>query len=389
MRTIKYALASTALLAGLLGCSDSPTEPGGPTAEAPGGLGASYEWVLDGWVGVRPAGQPTVLVTWHVPTNWRGEPFRVYSRRSTDADYRLAATVTSCAEGLCRYADADVAPGRAYDYYVAVVDERANREVTTPNAVSLTVPAASRPARPPAPSGVALDGMLYLHWPDTDLGGAFWRFLVFQERRDADSVFFEIGATDGNGFLDVLAQNGVAYRYSIATVDTLGHISDRSPLGQPVIPRPDGTGALVRAHEDAPGSSGFQFDAATRTGRVVDGGSAAAHWRFEADADGWWLRPLGSTVALDGGFTTALTCGPGADPGCQAVHQAPESGYTADRIPLNLEHTYVVRTGSGMSVRYAKLRVQILGFDAQDRALLIFDWAFQVVPGERSLHLSY
>jgi hypothetical protein len=388
MPRTRISLLLSSLVVALVACSDSPTEPGGPTPSAPGGLEARYEWALDGWIGVQPAGQPTVLVTWAVPTAWQGEPFRVYSRRSTDADYRLAATVTSCSGGFCRYVDADIAAGREYDYYVAVVDERDGREVTTPDAVRVGVPAGARPARPPAPSGVALDDMLYLHWQDVDLGGRFWKFLVFQERRDADSVFFQVGETDGNGFLDVLAQNGVGYRYSIAVVDIDGHVSDRSPLGDALIPRPDGAGALVLAHADEASSSGFQFDAATGAGRVVAGGSASAHWRFEADADGWWIRPLGGAAVLDAGFTTALTCGPGSDPGCQAVHRAPDAGYTTDRVPADLEHTYVIRTGSGASVRYAKIRVQILGYDGQDRRLMIFDWAFQTVPGVPNLHLG-
>jgi hypothetical protein len=373
----------------LAGCGEgTPTEPGGPTVDAPGSLQARYEWALDGWIGVQPAGQPTVVITWQVPTRWDREPFRVYGRRNGDANYRLIATVTSCAEGFCRYVDADVVPGRRYDFYVAAVDERRGREVTTPNAVQVSVPAFARPPRPAAPSIVALDGMLYLRWPDADLGGSFWKYLVFQERRNAEEVFFQVGTTDGNGFLDVLAQNGVAYRYSVAVVDTLGHISERGPLSAAGIPRPDAQGALVHAFSDSPQSSGFQFDAAARTGRVVAGDSPQAHWRLEAGVGEWSLRPLADVGVLDAGFTTALTCGPGSDADCAAVREAPAAGYQAEPIPLNLEHTYVLRIGSGTTARYAKLRVQILGYGQEDRRLMIFDWAFQTVQGERGLNLG-
>jgi hypothetical protein len=374
-------------LAALTACGESPTDPGAPTLDRPGALQGHYEWVLDGWSGARAVGQPTVQLTWQVPTRWRGEPFRVYGRLSTARDYRLIATVTSCADGICRYMDADVVSGRDYDYFVAVVDERTGEEFSSPTAIQVEVPTFARPPRPEAPQIVALDGMLYLRWPDDDLGGRLWRYLLFQERRDADSVFFQVGSTDGNAFLDVLAQNGVAYRYSVAAMDIDGHIGDRSMLSLAGIPRPDAQGTLVYAFADSAQASGFEFDAAARTGRRVAGDSPQAHWRFEHDGQEWLIRPLGGAVALDAGFTTALTCGPGSDPGCESVQEAPLTGYQDAPLPLRLEHTYVLRMGSGTAARYAKLRVQILGFGQQDRRLMIFDWAFQTVPGERALNL--
>jgi len=378
-----------AVLALLAACGEQPTGPGAPTVDRPGALSARYEWALDGWVRERPVGQPTVQLSWQVPTRWSGQPFRVYGRRSTDRDYRLVATVTSCAEGSCRYTDADVVPGQRYDFYVAVVDERSGTEQTTPSAVQVDVPSAARPVRPAAPVPVALDGMLFLRLPGASTGGAFWKFLVFQERRNADSVFFEIGSTDGNGFLDGLAQNGVAYRYSVAALDTLGHVSDRSPISEAGIPRPDAAGELVYASSDSLQLSGFRFDPTDGgRGERVAGNSAQAHWRLEADQTGWRIRPLNGAAVVDAGFSTALTCGPGADTGCQDVRSAPESGYSTEAIPLQMQHTYVVRTGSGASVRYAKLRVQILGFGAQERRLMVFDWAFQPTPGVRNLNIS-
>jgi hypothetical protein len=375
-------------LALLAACGErSPTGIEEPGVDAPHSLDGRYEWALDGWVGVRPAGQATVVLTWQLPTLWRNEPFRVYARQSGSGNYRLIATVTSCSEGWCRYADADVVAGRSYDYYVAAVDEATGREVTSPSAIAVEVPAFSQPTRPEAPRIIALDNILYLNWSDVDLGGRLWKYLVFQERRDDDSVFFEIGSTDGHAFLDVLAQNGVAYRYSIAAVDLDGHISDRSPLSLPGTPRPDAHGELIFAFSDNAQASGFEFDAAAHEGRVVAGESAQANFRFEAGPDGWELRPLAGAAILDAGFTTALTCGPGSDPGCISVQEAPASGYQEGAIEAQLEHTYVLRVGSGSGTRYAKLRVQILGFDQDDRRLLIFDWAFQTVAGERNLNL--
>lgn len=387
----RFPLLALALLAALAACDDgTPLDPDDPTGERPTGLEARYEWALDHWAGTQPVGHPTVVLTWKVPQRWRQEPFRVYGRRSGGGAYTLVATVTSCAEGWCRYHDANVAPGRGYDYYVAVVDERTGRETASPSAVAVDVPAYSRPPRPAAPRAVALDAMVYLHWTDVALPPErIWKYLVFLEERDDATVFFQPGETDGTGFLDALARNGTRYRYSIAAVDVDGHVSERSPLSDAVVPRPDARGELVYAFSDSAQASGFRFDANSGTGQRVPGDSPQAHWRLEADAGGWLLRPLGEVAVADAGRTSALACGPGSDPGCTAVTEAPATGYQQGAVRLAQEHTYVLRLGSGANERYAKLRVQILGFGSDSgRRLMIFDWAFQTRPGERRLNLG-
>src|SRR5687767_4659013 len=56
-----------------------------------------------------------VTVSWELAPDWDGETFRIYAKRSTDAQYYLVAEVTSCAQGFCSYTDANVEPGRSYD----------------------------------------------------------------------------------------------------------------------------------------------------------------------------------------------------------------------------------------------------------------------------------
>jgi hypothetical protein len=385
MRTRLLLLLVLASAAVLAACGESdPFEPGGPTLNAPGSLEGRYEWVLDGWIDAAPAGQATVQLTWAPPTGWRGEPFRIYGRRGSAGTHRLMATVTACSEGLCRYADPDIVGGQRYEYYVAVVDERAGREVTTPTSIRVDVPTYARPPRPSAPAVVALDNMLYLHWTDVALpDDRIWKYLVFMERRDRQG-FFQPGETDGVAFVDGLARNGFSYRYALAVVDTDGHVSERSAWSEWRIPRPDARGALVYALADSAQASGFRFDPAARTARVVSGTAADAHWRLEASAEGWFLQPLGGTGVRDAGFTTALVCGPASDTDCVAVTEAPTTGYQEARIPLTLEHTYLLRL-PGATPNYAKLRVGILAFGQQDRRLMIFDWALQTVAGERGL----
>jgi hypothetical protein len=386
MRTrLVLAAAAAAVLAG---CGEgSPSEPGGPTVDRPGSLAGRYEWVLDGWIDGQPAGQATVVLTWAPPTGWRGEPFRVYGRRAGTGAHRLMATVTACGDGLCRYTDPEITAGQRYEYYVAVVDERAGREVTTPSSIAVAVPAYSRPPRPAAPHVVALDDMLYLHWDDVNLpADRIWKYLVFMERRDLTGLY-QPGETDGVAFVDGLARNGHSYRYAVAAVDVDGHVSERGAWSEWRIPRPDAQGVLVYAFADSAQASGFRFDPQARTGRIVAGGAADAHWRFEASDAGWFIRPLTGVGVLDGGYTTALTCGPGSDPDCEAVTEAPAAGYQTTPIPLDLEHTYLFRIPGSAGAHHAKLRVQILAYGQQNRRLLIFDWALQTVAGERQLNV--
>ena len=50
-----------------------------PDIDGPEDVDAHYEWIFTGWnqqTG-RPAGHPSVLVQWDLPSDWRGDPFRV------------------------------------------------------------------------------------------------------------------------------------------------------------------------------------------------------------------------------------------------------------------------------------------------------------------------
>jgi hypothetical protein len=77
--------------------------------------------------------------------------------------------------------------------------------------------------------------------------------------------------------------------------------------------------------------------------------------------------------------TTALKCGVAADALCVDVPRAPTSGYVAQDVSLLPQSSYVlrVRGDDGMS-HYGVIRIELLGFDQDDNALMIFDWAYQL-----------
>lgn len=324
-----------------------------------------------------------VVLTWELGPFWDGEPFRVYSRVAGDSGYILVAEVTNCAAGLCSYSDTNIESGVTYEYYVTAVGFD-GAEAASANDVVVTVPSF---APPPVPGGmevVALDGATYLRWDDSALAAddfSFYRVYLF-----FDGESFLLGETDSQGFLDELAENGLTYEYFVTALDEYGHESDGSGLAAGT-PRPDYHGEYLYDYFAAPEISGFIFQEDEGFDPVVDGDDPLRHFRLETDADGWWLVPGPDVDVYPAGFeTTALKCGPGADVDCIALDAAPASGYQVADLALDPQLTYVLRVpGADNALRYAALRVELLGFDEFGDPLMIFDWSYQLQPGNPAL----
>lgn len=324
-----------------------------------------------------------VVLTWELDPDWSQESFRVYGRRAGQSDYLLIAEVTSCAGGLCTYSDRNISEGRTYTYYVAAYDVRSGAETASAYAVDVEVPSF---APPPVPGGIAataLDAAVYLSWESNARSADDFSFYrIYIEEGESDLL---LGETDSEGFLDLLAANGTTYAYRVSAVDRWGHESN---LGGPATatPRPDYRGEVIYAFEDVPEQSGFRFVEDEATLPILSGTAAGRHVRLEVDAQGWWLVPAPGVQLYPQGFaTTALVCGPGSDGDCVALEQAPTSGYTTQDVGLLPQTSYVIRYAEGSSWRYGVIRVSLQGFDQQDNALMIFDWAHQLQPGNPNL----
>jgi hypothetical protein len=381
------ALAAAALLAA---CNrDNTFVDHGPAPGAPTDLAAQPRWVLEGFTaGGQPSGYAAVDLAWNPPSSWNGEVFRVYGRRAGDAGFFLVATVTSCTDAGCVYRDRNVAAGTTYEYYVATTNESSDRETATDFRETVRVPSASTPATPLADSAVALDNAAYLRWHDGGVGGSLWKYVVYLTRVDATTYLYGLGETDGAAFVDTRATNGHVYGYRVAAVDTSEHVSALSQEIK-VAPRPDASGELIYSFQSNAAQSGFRFQASEAPDPIVAGSGTAPQWRLEEDATGWHIVPLNGTAVLEypGGRTTALACGPGSDASCRAATRAPAAGYQTTPILVNPEFSYVFRvTGSDGQTHYGVIRVQLLGSDASNRQLMIFDWAYQLVAGDVRLN---
>ncbi|RMH14909.1 MAG: fibronectin type III domain-containing protein, partial [Gemmatimonadetes bacterium] len=366
------ALGAAGLLAA---CSDSTTVfvPDGDEPAPPVGVEASYF-------------NRAVRVTWELSPQWRGETFRVWSRRVGAGDFLLIAEVTSCADGFCEYTDTNIQPNTSYEYFVSAFDPDTGLETDSFEQPVVDVPSFDAP---PAPNGlevIALDNANFLRWADNARAVSdFANYRVYLIDPGSGQRVL-LGETDSEGFLDLVAVNGVTVTYVVSSVDVWGHESEVGAQASGT-PRPDFTGELLFAFEDVPGQSGFRFRESDAADPVVSGTSPLRHFRLEADAFGWWIVPgPGAAVFPEGRFTTALKCGPAADEGCVDWTVAPTSGYTTADLRVDQEFTYMLRVpGDDGELHYGAIRVSILGTDQSGNAIMIFDWAYQLQPGNPNL----
>jgi hypothetical protein len=325
-----------------------------------------------------------VHLSWDLHAGWAGEPFRVYAKRGTDPDFFLIAEITNCAAGRCSYTDVNIVAGVTYEYFVAAVDPDTGEEAATPFVIEVFVPNPDPPPVPGGLDGIALDGAVFLLWDARSRNAEdFGFYRVYME--DGAGTVFLLGETDSEGFLDLLVENGSTYGYFVTAVDTQGHESEGSALVE-ATPRPDFHGELLYAFEDRLALSGFRFRESETLDPIVSGTSPDRHFRLEVDDAGWWLVPgPGVQVHAEPVFTTALRCGPAADAGCIDVRVAPSSNYTTADVALVPEFAYVIRVPAGGGQwRYGLIRVTHVG-SAQDGAVALFDWAFQLQADNRSL----
>lgn len=327
-----------------------------------------------------------VTVQWELAPGWNGETFRVYARRVGDPTFFLIADVTSCSGGLCSYVDWNVVSGATYEYYVSAYDAASGLETASTATVRVTIPSQVPPPVPDALRVIALDGANYLTWGVAARSASdFSHYRVYQ---DAGSTSYLLGETDSEGFLDLLAANGSTYTYFVTSVDTDGHEGAGSAPASGT-PRPDFHGEWIYDHFDRPTASGFRFPDDESAYPIVSGTAPSRDFRVERDVGGsWWLVPnvAASVAVYPRGFaTTALKCGVAADARCVDVSVAPSGGYTTADVALVPQTSYVIRIGSGAGAHYGVIRVVFQGFDQSGDAIMIFDWGFQLQPGNRNL----
>ena len=173
-----------------------------------------------------------------------------------------------------------------------------------------------------------------------------------------------IGSTRTNYFIDDGASNGDTYYYAVTAYDYNGNESDLSYDVVYSTPRPEGFNQSILDYRLFPDYGGYSFT----TYSTVAYDDNEADFFFENYNGTFYLDVWDDTEIQDMGSTIDI----------YDIANAPTSGWstTKDEIAV-VGHTYVIWTWDN---HYAKIRIKSITADK-----ISFDWAFQLVPGNRQL----
>jgi hypothetical protein len=219
---------------------------------------------------------------------------------------------------------------------------------------------------PPAvPTGVVVlngDNRVDIYWNanrDNDLAG----YNIYYSY-DYNGRYTLIGSSGTNYFVDYGASNGVTYYYAVTAYDYNGNESELSYDAVYTTPRPEGFNQSIFDYYRFPDNSGYAFSEY----RVVAYDDLSTDIFFENYNGTFYLNVWDDTDIQDMGPTYDI----------YDIPFAPLSGWSSTKdVIARTGHTYVIWTWDN---HFAKIRVKQI---TRDR--IVFDWAYQVVEGNRTL----
>lgn len=179
--------------------------------------------------------------------------------------------------------------------------------------------------------------------------------------------YFLIGETNLDHFLDIGITNGVTYFYAVTAYDVRGNESDLSYEVVYDTPRPEGFQEKIFDLHEYPDYSGWDFSAYT----VVAYDAPTCDFAFGYDdinASFYIYVMRSGGLIQDFGYTESL----------DDITYAPDDGWSpSGMVEAIVGHTYVFWTWDN---HFAKLRLTAIGED-----YVVFDWAYQIDPGNPEL----
>lgn len=182
-----------------------------------------------------------------------------------------------------------------------------------------------------------------------------------------------IGSSSNNVYIDNGAENGEIYYYGITAYDFDGNESELSYDEVYGVARPEGYNNIVFDYIQFPDNAGFSF----AENLVYPYNDYATDFFFERYNDTYYVNVWADADIQDMGPTDDIL----------DITYAPESGWIQLVEGENVKytearrgHTYVVWT---LDNHFAKFRISSM---TPER--MVFDWAYQLVEGERMLKRS-
>lgn len=230
------------------------------------------------------------------------------------------------------------------------------------------------PGAPRGVSSVTGDNVVYLQWlenTEPDIAG----YRVFEGPCEGGPgcPYTVVGATGGTRFTITGLPNGVTRFFAVTAYDAAGNESELSYEMVFDTPRPEGWNRVLNNYLDAPASAGWDF-------------SAYASRPWDDPATDMFFGTNGATYQMFvPDFQTDIQDA-GWAPSLDAVSYSPTTGWApSGTVELIPGHCYIVWTRDD---HYAKFRVtQIVPGTSTTPGRVVFDWAYQVDPGNRELRL--
>ena len=222
---------------------------------------------------------------------------------------------------------------------------------------------------PVPPTGIKVyvgDNRIDLTWFDNreaDLAGYNIYFSY-----SYNGTYENIGSSPYNYFIDEEAVNGNKYYYAVTAYDYNGNESDLSKDVIYATARPEGFNQAIFDFRRFPNNSGFSF---VLESVVAYNDTQYVDFFFENYQGTFYLVVYNDTDIQDMGPTNDI----------YDIPFAPTSGWSTTKDAIaKVGHTYVIWTWNN---HYAKIRVSNI---TNDR--VVFDWAYQLVEGEKQLKPS-
>ncbi len=234
---------------------------------------------------------------------------------------------------------------------------------------------------PPVPTGLTsttMDQSVLLTWNAVVLDPSFDDLAGYKLYRSNDNSLFSRIATVGRNtteYTDTGLINGHTYFYAISSFDNDGNESALSSENVFDTPRPEGFDFRIYVFDDPIHNQQTGFDLSGQT--YVPWNSTLCDFFAEYDTSSGafflWLGHNSSRIQ-DMGYTNSF----------DDITYAPSSGWSQfDYAEIVEGHTYVILTGDN---HYAKIRVTAL--TSTPSLSVIFDWGYQVDPGNRELRID-
>ncbi len=209
------------------------------------------------------------------------------------------------------------------------------------------------------------------HNREPDLAGynIYYNYTYEGEYTLIGSVDYEV-----NRFVDFEVENGIRYYYAVAAYDFNGNESELSYDEVYGVPRPEGMNQSIFDYIKFPSLAGYDFSEYQVGSYNEETDDFSADFFFENYQGTFYLNVWDDTDIQNMGATNNI----------YDITYAPISGWVplvqgenVKYVEVQVGHTYVIYTWDN---HFAKVRISAITTER-----VTFDWAYQLVEGERQL----